>query len=89
MNGPLLSAMGLCLRYIPIYDKGVLPKWMTGLNIKSFSYIQDTPLFLFAAVNKTSSDILKLSSFVQSISGLFCQTEVPMKTGFGWADLFL
>ena len=62
---------------------------MTGLNIKSFSYIQDTPLFLFAAVNKTSSDILKLSSFVQSISGLFCQTEVPMKTGFGWADLFL
>ena len=41
---------------------------MTGLNIMSFSYIQDTPLFLFAAINKTSLDILKLSIFVQSVS---------------------
>ena len=62
---------------------------MTELNIMSFSYIQDTPPFLFAAINKTSSDILKLSIFVQSVSGLVCQTEAPMKTGFGWADLIL
>ena len=55
---------------------------MTGLNIMSFSYIQDAPPFLFAAINKTSPDILKLSIFVQSV--LVCQTEAPM-TGLSQA----
>ena len=31
----------------------------------------------FAAINKTSSDILKLSIFVQTASCLVCQTEAP------------
>ena len=33
----------------------------------------------FAAINKTSLDILKFSIFEQSVSGLVCQMETPIK----------